>query len=241
MTKTILITAAAFTAMLQAQNSFQSSAWLGSPNGPQMGLRLEGQPGPVTGKPFSGIENRETRQVLSDGSPVTKTSVTKIFRDAEGRMRSDAGTHVILFDAPTLTNYVTDPNKCTRQTVRAGDAVIIAATEHGTSISSNSGSNSHPNPNLKVEDLGVQVINGISAKGTRQTLTIPGKNLGSDHDINVVNERWYSDALGILIKSSNTDPRFGTTTYELTSINLSTPPTSLFTAPTGCTEFQSHH
>jgi len=242
MTKSILMTAVALATALHAQNSFQSSTWLGAmpPNNPQQALRPDGQMGPVIGKPFSGVETRETRQVLSDGTPINKKTVSKIFRDAEGRMRSDGGTHAMLFDAPNLASYTINPKNCSKQTVREGSTIMIAATESGTSWSSQtkSGTPSKPNPGTVIEDLGFQVINGISVKGMRQTLTIPAKTLGSDHDVKVVNERWYSDALGILIKSSNVDPRFGSTTYELSEINQSTPDPALFTPPTGCSEFQ---
>jgi hypothetical protein len=262
MTKTILIAAAALAATLHAQNSFQNPAWLGgmTPSN-SSALRPDGQEGPITGKPFSGEETRETRQVLSDGTPVTKKEVSKIFRDAEGRTRSESSNTALLFDAPNHVTYVMTKKGCTRNTMREGSSVIVVATENGTHISSHSESSPakpnpnmsvedlatasrmvrlsglpKPNPNIFVEDLGFQVINGVSAKGTRQTLTIPAKALGSDHDIKVVNERWYSDALGILIKSSNVDPRFGSTTYELTSLNQSTPDAALFTPPSGCSD-----
>src|SRR6266852_2890768 len=69
-----------------------------------------------------------------------------------------------------------------------------------------------------MEDLQPQVVNGIRAKGSRVTMTIPKGAFGNDRDVKVVNERWYSDDLQILLKSSNSDPRFGVTTYELTNI-----------------------
>jgi hypothetical protein len=237
MTKAMLITAA-FAAALYAQNGFQNPAWMEPPNRSPY-PSTQGQPGPVTGKPFSGVETRQTKQVLSDGTPVNKSNVSKIFRDAEGRMRSDGGGKaVMLFDATNHLAYEINGSKCTKRTVRVGDTVIIAATTNGTSVSSFSGSGSW-NSNIVAEDLGFQLINGISAKGTRQTLIIPGANLGSDHDVKVVNERWYSDALGILIRSSNVDPRFGSTTYELSEINQSTPDAALFMPPAGCTDAQS--
>jgi len=49
-----------------------------------------------------------------------------------------------------------------------------------------------------------------------------------------VNERWYSDDLQMVVKSSNSDPRFGTTTYELTDINRAEP-TRLCSSSSGYT------
>jgi hypothetical protein len=107
----------------------------------------------------------------------------------------------------------------------------------GKSISTSS-STGNSRPAAGEEDLGVQVVNGIMARGTRTTITIPAGTMGTDHDLKVVNEKWYSDALGILMRSSNNDPRFGLTTYELTNLNQSTPDPLLFKVPDGYTEVQ---
>jgi len=85
------------------------------------------------------------------------------------------------------------------------------------------------------EDLGLKTVNGVMAKGSRVTITIPAGALGNNRDIKVVNERWYSDALEVLVKSINTDPRFGVNEYELTEINQSAPDTSLFMPPSDYT------
>ena len=74
-------------------------------------------------------------------------------------------------------------------------------------------------------------MNGVLAKGTRSTITIPAGQIGNDHALLGVNERWYSDELGMPVKSSNSDPRFGTTTYELTNISRAAPDPSLFQIP----------
>jgi hypothetical protein len=81
------------------------------------------------------------------------------------------------------------------------------------------------------DDLGTQNINGVVAKGTRSTITIPTGQIGNDRPLQVINERWYSEELGMLIKTSNSDPRFGTTTYELTNISRAAPDPTLFQVP----------
>ena len=238
MTK-FLITAAAFAALLPAQNNFQNPAWLGhSPQDATHALRPDGQQGPVLGKPFSGVETRTTKQMLSDGTPTSKTSTSKIYRDAQGRTRSESGSNILIFDAPNLVNYEISSRGCVKRNVHSGDSVSIIATETGTWFSSYNDGPAHDNPHVSNEDLGFQTVNGISAQGTRIALTIPATSLGADHDIKVVNERWYSDSLGVLVKSSNVDPRFGSTTYELSNLSMASPDASLFTPPNGCTEAQ---
>jgi hypothetical protein len=81
------------------------------------------------------------------------------------------------------------------------------------------------------EELGVLTINGVSAQGTRHTQTIPAGRIGNNRDIHVVNEQWFSTDIQMLVKSVNTDPRFGTTTYQLTNIVQGEPASTLFQIP----------
>jgi hypothetical protein len=81
------------------------------------------------------------------------------------------------------------------------------------------------------EDLGDQVINGVMAHGTRSTITIPEGQIGNDREIKVISERWFSNDLGVLIKSTNNDPRFGETTFELTDILQGAQDPTLFEMP----------
>lgn len=82
-----------------------------------------------------------------------------------------------------------------------------------------------------VDDLGTQNINGVSATGSRTTLTIAAGEIGNDRPIVVTSETWYSSDLQMLVKSSNSDARFGDTTYELTNINRAEPDATLFQIP----------
>ena len=84
---------------------------------------------------------------------------------------------------------------------------------------------------LKKEDLGVQTINGISAQGTRYTHTIPAGQMGNEKVIVVTSERWYSPDLQIVVKTTRNDPRFGETTYTVTSLQRQEPAAALFTVP----------
>jgi hypothetical protein len=88
-----------------------------------------------------------------------------------------------------------------------------------------------PGNNGSVESLPPQMINGVLSAGTRTTETIPVGKIGNDRAIHIVNERWYSDALQLLIRSSSSDPRFGATTYELRNVVQTAPDPSLFQIP----------
>ena len=62
-------------------------------------------------------------------------------------------------------------------------------------------------------------------------MTIPKGQIGNDRDIKVVTERWVSSDLQILIKSTNTDPRFGNTIYQITGLAEREPNPALFQIP----------
>jgi hypothetical protein len=81
------------------------------------------------------------------------------------------------------------------------------------------------------ESLGVQLIEGVSAEGTRTVMTIPAGQIGNDRPIEIVSERWYSPELKALVLSRHVDPRFGETTYHLSNIVLGEPSASLFEVP----------
>jgi len=83
----------------------------------------------------------------------------------------------------------------------------------------------------KAENLGMQNVNGVLAEGTRTTITIPAGEIGNDRPISIVNEKWVSTSLGMLVKSVNSDPRFGETTYELTDIREGVQDPALFQVP----------
>ena len=84
---------------------------------------------------------------------------------------------------------------------------------------------------LQKESLGTQSISGVNAEGTRITRTIPAGQIGNDKQIQIVFERWYSPDLQMVVKSTRSDPRFGTTTYTLTNVQRTEPAAALFTVP----------
>lgn len=90
-----------------------------------------------------------------------------------------------------------------------------------------------PNPSGRSEQLGTKTIEGISVTGTRTTTTIPTGTIGNDKDLLVTREIWYSADLKLVILSTQTDPRFGETSYTLTNIQRSEPDPTLFQVPAG--------
>lgn len=83
------------------------------------------------------------------------------------------------------------------------------------------------------ESLGKQNVDGVEADGTRTTVTIPAGAIGNERAIQIVSERWYSQELQTVVMTKHSDPRFGETTYRLTSVSRSEPDRSLFDVPAG--------
>ena len=83
------------------------------------------------------------------------------------------------------------------------------------------------------EDLGVQVIEGVPAKGTRTTAVIPAGAIGNELPITVLSEEWVSVDLKVLVLTKHVDPRAGETTYRITGITRGEPNASLFELPAG--------
>lgn len=80
-------------------------------------------------------------------------------------------------------------------------------------------------------DLGMQTIDGVAARGTRLTRTIPVGQIGNAEPITITTETWYSPDLKVLVMSKSSDPRIGDTTYTLANIQRSEPSPTLFQPP----------
>jgi hypothetical protein len=87
------------------------------------------------------------------------------------------------------------------------------------------------NAEFKSESLEPRTIEGLRAEGIRTTLTIPAGVVGNALPIEVVNERWYSPALQVVLMTHRSDPRFGETVYRLVNIVQSEPAAELFKVP----------
>ncbi len=112
---------------------------------------------------------------------------------------------------------------------QAGAATWVSAGSGGGAAWSVSGY-----PSTK-EELGEQAIEGVTAKGTRTTTTIPAGAIGNELPISITSEEWFSTDLKVLVMTKHADPRSGETTYRLMNIVRTEPNPSLFDLPAGVT------
>ena len=124
---------------------------------------------------------------------------------------------------------------CHQATIRVGNLGGPAPGRPGTGLrphrsASTTASGPPPNPPA-VEQLGTQSIQGLQATGTRTTITIPAGQMGNSLPIQIVDEVWRSPDLQVIVQSTHSDPRMGTTVYTLNNVSRTDPSPTLFQVP----------
>jgi hypothetical protein len=208
----------------------------------------------VKGAPFSATASSETIQTLQDGNTIHRTTSSALYRDSQGRSRRDitlsgfgplqtsgkARTMITIGDPVAGAHYLLDPeqkvaHKMTPPTGGNGGASSNGNAQTFQQKMQQRMAKEEGSGEVKKESLGTQTIMingvGVKAEGTSITRTIPAGQIGNDKPIQVVFERWYSPDLQIVVKSTRSDPRFGTTTYALTKVQRAEPAAALFTVP----------
>jgi hypothetical protein len=197
----------------------------------------------IKGKPFSATEERHSLQVLGDGTRIENTETNRLFRDNEGRTRVEEMNGTVYIYDP-VANLRVELNPATKTARKNGPGARLVGN-NATVFSFQTGfdrlvtgQNERTNPAAMkgvmaetTENLSSQSVNGVTAQGVRTTMTIPKGQIGNSKDIKVLTERWTSTDLQMLVKSINSDPRFGDTTYQLTKVVQSAPDPALFQIP----------
>jgi hypothetical protein len=204
----------------------------------------------VTGAPFSAVAVSESTQTLADGNHISRKTQTNLFRDGQGRFRKEvtlpaigplatAGqpkSFVMIDDPVANAHFILHPEGKTAEKMRHSFGGMKGGMKGAMKGRFESGMQGEiANGTLKKEDLGTQTIAGVSAQGTRITRTIPVGQIGNEKPITVVSEHWYSNDLQMTVMSKRSDPRFGDTTYTLTSIQRTEPNAALFAVPSDFT------
>jgi len=189
----------------------------------------------VRGKPFSATEERRSLQILQNGTRIENNQTNRLFRDSEGRTRvEEMNGMATIFDA--VAGFRVELNPATRTARRVTNYQLTVNRWLGALPVQTTPATTQGVTAETTENLSAQMVNGVPAQGVRTTMTIPKGQIGNDREIKVITERWVSNDLQMLIKSSTSDPRFGDTTYQLTGIVEREPDASLFQIPAGYTD-----
>jgi hypothetical protein len=218
---------------------------------------------PVTGAPYSATLTITRVQKLSDGTTITHTTVVKEARDSSGRLYRETQpetpgrnfTAYSVFDPVSRVSihwnsntkqaslmHLPDPSQLQSSRWAHGPQAEdrpengfgpedAAAGPHfnNDGTAPRHGSRTPP----QVESLGSKTIDGLVADGTRSTRMIPAGAEGNDQPITITHEAWVSSDLKIEVTRTDSDPRFGTTTLELSNVSRAEPAATLFQAPAG--------
>jgi hypothetical protein len=214
----------------------------------------------VKGAPYSAEASTETLQVLADGNRISRKITNSVARDGEGRTRreetlgqpgsTEQRKFIFINDPVAQTTYVLDNSSKEahvtqtmqyRAMSKEMEAKRSAEHEMVRTVTNFHGNGEHgvgigvgiemKSGSEKVEQLGTRTIQGVAAEGRRVTNTIAAGEIGNDRPIEVVRETWYSSELQITLMSTTSDPRIGTTTYQVTSLQRGEPSQSLFAVP----------
>ena len=227
------------------------------PGGPGAGM-MPGMGRTITGAPYTGVEVRDSQQILPNGNVITNHSQSNVARDSVGRMRTEttlpargaAGsqstprTIINVHDPVAGVMRTLDPQAKTARevSIRSGPGRGANGNPAGRPFPQGRGAgnganaaNRTPDPNTVTETLAMQTINGVQATGTRVTRTIPAGQIGNAQAIQIVHETWMSPDLKIPVMIKTTDPRSGASTTQLTNITRAEPDPALFQAPSDYT------
>jgi hypothetical protein len=186
-------------------------------------------------------------KMLADGTTITHESTEVVAVDSQGRrltattMVPISGdqtpvTRVSVFDpvARTNSNWSVPGQRATviqmpapgaqRSSCATTATARIAPTEQVTRV------------RPTVEDLGVETINGVEARGRRTTTTTPAGAIGNNEPLVRTNEMWTAvvpGLNGLVVRQTSNDPQGGQMTKELTNLTQSEPDASVFQPPAG--------
>jgi hypothetical protein len=198
----------------------------------------------VTGAPFTASFSTQTTQMLADGNQIQRSATGSIARDSQGRTRRDTTLPAIGpwaasgKPAPQFT-FINDPVAGAQYTLDANRKVarkMSATGRNGHDFAKGMRGGAVAEERQKettTASLGTQMINGVSAEGTRVTRTIPAGEIGNQKPIVITIEKWYSPVLQETVMTKRSDPRMGETVFQLTNIQRTEPAATLFQVPAG--------
>jgi hypothetical protein len=221
--------AALFAALLLALPARQPAQGFAPQNGGNFvnGITISAIPN----APFSATAVIEFERIWPDGSSQVSRTINLIARDSEGRTHNETRRLMpeYFHGSPQLMSVrLFDP--LTRLRTTCEPAQHIA---HQQLVPEKPKTPAIVNPAIHKQDLGTTTLNGLQAKGTRQTYTVSAQSSGTGDPVEVMDEDWYSEELHLNLLVRHSDPRTGIETIGLSNLKRDEPPASMFRIPAG--------
>jgi hypothetical protein len=193
----------------------------------------------VTGKPILATITITHTETLPENM-ISSTTTGTFARGADGSIYRDvkfsgigpwaasgkAKEFAYIRNATNGAQYIVNVTKGTYRNF----PIPARNSSHGGKMDRPNGPNSNDetvtdNPNATYTDPVTKTPYPVDDR--QVTRTIPAGAIGNLKALVITSERWYSADLDLLLEDTHTDPRFGTTTYQLSNIGQ-TPASSLF-------------
>ena len=213
----------------------------------------------VTGMPYQVEALTTVTQTLRDGTQISRRMAAKAYRDSAGRVRqeqivtglavldaaADERTIVTIHDVVAGVTYTLDVNARTARRSSIDPRTFAdappppppppappAAPGESARLAGPPPPPPAP-PRPRVEALGSQMFQGIGIVGEVSRVTIPAGRIGNDRPIEIVDERWTSPELALLVHARYSDPRTGDVDYRVVRLDRREPSADLFRVPAG--------
>jgi hypothetical protein len=207
--------------------------------------------------PFSADVSTQYDRDLPYGAHIHRETKGRVFRDAQGRVRTETQTpslsgspesyrHIVIQDpvlrevvhlhAQSKTATIHHFGDATASTLAENsvvppsraDSALLVVPQGGQSATAVPLQHSTPVRPPTVESLGAQIISGIAVVGTRTTRVFADSEGGP---VVSVTDVWYSRELQMVIFSTSDDGQGGRSQMRVTNILRSAPNAQLFQVP----------
>jgi hypothetical protein len=199
---------------------------------------------------FAGIISTYQR-TLPNGEHLNREINSKIYRDTQGRTRRETEQMYpstgkswvgVLINDPVSNAVISLDSRTMTARVRDGSAAALkpsARPKQDTPLESPSsppatGQSPVSTSESKLEELGTQVMEGLTVHGTKTTIALPPSTEGAGQPRTIVVTRWVSDELHIDVLTE-TDDQQGHRAVRLVNIVRTEPDADLFKIPSGYT------
>ena len=209
--------------LLSAGAAAQAQEAAGIPVCPPVPVNTAVRPTPdnvrlVTGAPYSAYGTSETVTTTRDGSKVIRQNSVRVWRDSDGRTRSEYELSSIGGPTPVEINsrltVIDDPAARERYMLQP-DGLPLKVSQP--------------------VKLGERQVDGETLTGRRVEATIPAGAMGNEQPVKMSAEQWYGKDLQVVVEATYKDPRTGETRYRLREIQRDEPDARLF-RPQGMSE-----
>jgi hypothetical protein len=212
---------------------------------------------PVLDAPFSAVATTTVRGTLSDGSCIDQSGIARYHRDRAGRVRVEQTAvgpdqTIAAPGGQVRITVHTDPRRGTTFTLDPGTRTANLTPRDLAGLAIGGGDTfslpqggprwrflmftrgyhrlSGLGATARERPLGTQLVDGIDVTGRRITIRVPAGVFGNERPYDIVEDRWESPELKMLIYSRSWDPHT-VIEHRLTNVVRAEPSPDLFIVP----------